>query len=197
MSPNPEVEDSQIVEPDYRPSANDPNYMSSLSSQYEESDSNTKHRSSHARHLEIHNDARSLEEEVEDSNTSEIEETQFQSIELAHEQQSFPSVIEDTQYTTIEPATQILAEGTKSRHSDPMSPSLVDCIAPAGSTPSLDVLSPYEFVPLSRARESLIDIGKDFSFGYASKPPNFSTVIGAKTKTGREGEFNGEYIQCS
>jgi len=187
MKPDPE-EDSQIVEPDHRLSDEYQDYLPSVSDQSKvwDGDINHNHCAIHARQSADHIHDCSLDVEAQDSNTFRVEETQFQSIELAQEPEpdSFPSVITETRYTTIDSTTQVLNKDEEnSPHSVSTSPSLRNSVAPNGFPTSTDSLSPEFSCSLSRTKESLDGIGEDFAFAQASKPPLFGRSISVVNKT--------------
>jgi len=180
MPPNLEVEDSQIIEYHHFPSEDDPNYPPLPSHELEVYDGKTQHCVSHI-NQSCHSDTGY--DDAKDSISSKVEETQFQSIELAHDQGIWPIVVNETQYTTIEPNIQTPCESVEySSPHNPISPGLEIFRVPAETTTFSDALKPPVFAPISRSNEALDDAAASFSFTKALKPPKFSRIIGAQCK---------------
>lgn len=177
MRPDPEVEDSQIVECDYDPPEDDFDF---------DFEPPPSHQPDHIGHgiQPAHRDGLrnvDVDQGISNSIVSRIEETQFHSIELSHED-SVPSVVDDTQYTEIESATQIPTQGVENiQYADPVSPDLDKFTVPVAARSFSDNLSKPSF--LTRPKESVEDSTEGFSFAQAPKAPSFSRVIGNKSKS--------------
>jgi len=189
MPPDLEVVGSQAAEPDLCPSNDDLDDVRSLSREPEVNNSAENHRSSNCRKSETHNEANIVDEDGLDTNASRVGETQFHSIELISTQEGSCSITEDAQHTIIAPAALYMMEGKEnSPQSDPIlqiSPKMSSLSAPVVSALIPETPKPTIFTHLSRncSRASLEDVGDDFLFAQASKPPRFSSIIGTQSIT--------------